>query len=116
MVEQINSLLSDESWWSIDRLGDATNQFDAVVVSAFFDGIEPGTLPSKDLRQRIIALPTQDDGYARVMLVGSTGAGQTTLLRQFIGSDHIQQDRFPINIYSQDDYGGQRNNHRTRYF
>ena len=94
LVEQINSLLADESWWSIDRRADATKQFDAVAVSAFFDGIEPGTLPSKDLRQRIIAMPTQEDGYARVMLVGSTGAGKTTLLRQFIGSDH-KLDRFP---------------------
>ena len=38
--------------------------------------------------------PHPDNGYARVMLVGSTGAGKTTLLRQLIGSDH-KRDRFP---------------------
>ena len=94
LVEQINVLLADESWWSIDRRTDAAMQFDPIAVSAFFDGIEAGVLPSKDLRERIIHLPSQEEGYARVMLVGSTGAGKTTLLRQLIGSDH-KRDRFP---------------------
>ena len=94
LVEQINTLLADESWWSIDRRADAAMRFDAIAVSAFFDGIEVGTLQSKELRERIIPLPSQEEGYARVMLVGSTGAGKTTLLRQFIGSDH-KRDRFP---------------------
>ena len=94
LVEQINVLLADESWWSLDRRADAALRFDPIVVSAFFDGIEVGTLSSKDLRERIIPLPSQEEGYARVMLVGSTGAGKTTLLRQLIGSDH-KKDRFP---------------------
>ena len=94
LVEQINLLLDDEAWWSIDRRGEAEHQFDRIVVSAFFDGIEVGNLPTKDLREKIIPLPSAEDGYAKVMLVGSTGAGKTTLLRQFIGSDHTK-DRFP---------------------
>lgn len=94
LVEQVNVLLSDESWWSLDRRVDAALQFDPVVVSAFFDGIEAGALSAKDLRERIIPLPAQEEGYAKVMLVGSTGAGKTTLLRQLIGSDH-KKDRFP---------------------
>ena len=59
-----------------------------------FDGIESGKNKSKDLREGVIPLPTPQDGYARVMLAGSTGAGKTTLLRHFIGSDH-NRDRFP---------------------
>ena len=73
---------------------DADHQFDNVVVSAFYDGIEVGKVKSWDMRETFIPLPTKDDGYARVMLVGSTGAGKTTLLRQLIGSDH-KSDRFP---------------------
>ena len=46
------------------------------------------------MRERIIPIPTAEQGYAKVMLVGSTGAGKTTLLRQLIGSDHTR-DRFP---------------------
>ena len=94
LVDQINELLADESWWSIDRRTEADKRFDSIAVSAFFDGIETGTVPAKDLRERIIPMPSQEEGYARVMLVGSTGAGKTTLLRQLIGSDH-KQDRFP---------------------
>lgn len=45
---------------------------------------------SIDMRDNAIPLPTRDDGYATVMLVGTTGAGKTTVLRQLIGSD-----RFP---------------------
>ena len=57
-------------------------------------GIEIGKVKSWDRRENFIQLPTKDDGYARVMLVGSTGAGKTTLLRQLIGSDP-RRDRFP---------------------
>ena len=94
LVEQINTLLADESWWSLDRRADAERQFDHIAVAAFFDGIEVGKINSKNQRENIIPLPTPDDGYARVMLLGSTGAGKTTLLRHFIGSDH-KRDRFP---------------------
>lgn len=94
LVEQINTLLADESWWSLDRRAEAEREFDSIAVAAFFDGIEAGKVSSKDQRQSIIPLPTPEEGYARVMLLGPTGAGKTTLLRQFIGSDH-KRDRFP---------------------
>lgn len=94
LVEQLNTLLADESWWSIERRADAERQFHQIVVAAFFDGIEAGKFSSKDRRESIIPLPTPADGYARVMLLGSTGAGKTTLLRHLIGSDH-KRDRFP---------------------
>ena len=94
LVEQINALLADESWWSLDRRADAERRFDRIAVAAFFDDIEMGKVSSKDQRETIIPLPTPEDGYARVMLLGSTGAGKTTLLRHFIGSDH-KKDRFP---------------------
>ena len=69
-------------------------KFTDVVVSAFFDGMESGKINSADLRESRIPLPSQNDGYARVMFVGTTGAGKTTLLRHIIGSDH-DKDRFP---------------------
>ena len=94
LVGQVNEILADPSWWSLDRRAEASQRFDAIVVSAFFDGIEVGKIKSKERREEILPLPTPDDGYARVMLVGSTGAGKTTLLRQLIGSDHTR-DRFP---------------------
>ena len=94
LVDELNELLSDQTWWSLDRLGDAGRHFDNRIVAAFFDGIETGKLDSRRLREEVMPLPTPELGYARVMLVGSTGAGKTTLLRQLIGSDH-KRDRFP---------------------
>ena len=94
LVEQLNELLADQSWWALDRRLEAAQKFDNIAVKAFFDGIETGKIKSRDLREDMLPMPTSEDGYACVMLVGSTGAGKTTLLRQFIGSDHIR-DRFP---------------------
>ncbi len=94
LVAQLNTLLGDQSWWSLDRRMEAERQFARPVVSAFFDGIEVGVMNSKKIREGIIPLPTPQEGYARIMLVGVTGAGKTTLLRHLIGSDH-GRDRFP---------------------
>ena len=94
LVSQLNELLEDQSWWSLDRRRDAERQFDGIVVKAFFDSMEVGKVQPKERRDEMIPLPTHDDGYARVMLVGTTGAGKTTLLRQLVGSDH-NRDRFP---------------------
>ena len=94
LIEQLNQILADESLWSLDRRTDAAQRFDSVVVNAFYEGIEVGKFKSRDIREKIIPLSTPDDGYARIMLVGSTGAGKTTLLRQLIGSDP-RRDRFP---------------------
>ena len=42
-----------------------------------------------EIRESAIALPTRDDGYATLMLVGTTGAGKTTVLRRLIDSDRF---------------------------
>jgi hypothetical protein len=94
LVDQLNELLGDQTWWSVDRRTEAEQRFDSVVVSAFFDGMEVGKVNSGDLREARIPLPSQAEGYARVMFAGTTGAGKTTLLRHVIGSDH-ERDRFP---------------------
>ena len=94
LVDQLNELLGDQTWWSVDRRTEAEQRFDSVIVSAFFDGMEAGKVNSADLRETLIPLPSQAEGYARVMFAGTTGAGKTTLLRHVIGSDH-ERDRFP---------------------
>lgn len=94
LVAQLNELLSDERWWSIDRRSEASQKFSTTVLSAFFDGMEAGKQDSRALREEIIPFPTKADGYSRILFTGTTGAGKTTLLRHVIGSRHAE-DRFP---------------------
>lgn len=94
LVGQLNELLQNESWWSGDRRKDASLEFDDIVVSAFFDGIEAEVHDAESSRSAVIALPSRDDGYSTVLFLGTTGAGKTSLLRHIIGSDP-DRDRFP---------------------
>lgn len=94
LVGELNLLLGDPSWWSVDRRKEAELQFSPVVVSAFFNGMEAGKVSSAELRDQKIPLPGTEEGYSRVMFTGTTGAGKTTLLRHVIGSNQ-ESDRFP---------------------
>jgi hypothetical protein len=94
LVAQMNELLADQSWWNVTRCQEAEGTFDRVIVEAFFDDIQAGQSDSASVREKHIPLPTKDDGYAKVLFVGTTGAGKTSLLRHLIGSDP-DNDRFP---------------------
>ena len=52
LVAQLNELLSDESWWSGDRRGEAESRYDPIVVSAFFDGIEASRIDPETREKR----------------------------------------------------------------
>lgn len=94
LVQQMNEILSNQAWWSSTKRAEAERTFSPVVVAAFYDEIQVGRADSWSVRQDVIPLPAEDDGYSRVLFVGTTGAGKTTLLRHVIGSDP-SEDRFP---------------------
>ncbi len=94
LVAQMNELLADGSWWNASRYHDALHAFSPIVVDAFFDGLQASVANPVALRDSIIPLPSRLDGYARVLFVGTTGAGKTSLLRHLIGSNP-DKDRFP---------------------
>ena len=94
LVAQMNTLLSDESWWSASRRTEAEARFDRVIVEAFFGDLQAGRVDTRDLRNRAMPLPSAAEGYPHILFVGTTGAGKTSLLRQLIGSDP-DEDRFP---------------------
>ena len=61
----------------------------------FFDKMVPEETDFTALREAVIALPeSEPDGYRRVLFLGTTGAGKTTLVRQLIGTDPVNE-RFP---------------------
>ncbi len=94
LVEQLNHLLQDESYWTLAAKDRAFQDFDNRIVSIFYDEIEARAEDPWESRASAILLPGRDDGYTLVQLVGSTGAGKTTLIRQLIGSDP-KHDKFP---------------------
>lgn len=94
LVGQMNLILGDESWWNTAKRTEAELNFDKIVVAAFFDELQAGRFSPETLRDRAIPLPGINEGYARVLFVGTTGAGKTSLVRQLIGSDP-DTDRFP---------------------
>ncbi len=48
---------------------------------------------STPIRENLLPLPSSDDGYSKVLFVGTTGAGKSTLLRQLIGTT---SENFPL--------------------
>jgi hypothetical protein len=94
LMNQLNELLGDESFWKISAREIASRKFDEKVVSLFYDDIEAKLEDPWSVRDTVIQLPGANEGYTRVLFVGAIAAGKTTLLRQLIGS-HPERDRFP---------------------
>lgn len=94
LVAEMNELLSNESFHSISMQSEAERKFSNVIAKAFYDDLETPVDNNWDLRERYLPLPTAEDGYSKVLFVGTTGAGKTSLLRHLIGSDP-KQDKFP---------------------
>lgn len=94
MVSEMNKILGEPRWWNAAKRTEAAQRFSKPVVEAFYDEIQAGRSDPQAIREAEIPLPTKADGYSRVLFVGTTGAGKTSLLRQLIGSDP-ETDRFP---------------------
>ena len=95
LVEDMNALLSDQTYWNIAERSRAEQRFDNRVVRAFYEPMEsPVGVDPVAIRDDAMPLPTKEDGYSRVMFMGTTGAGKTSLLRHLIGTDP-RRDRFP---------------------
>ncbi|MBX3051502.1 MAG: hypothetical protein KF753_08520 [Caldilineaceae bacterium] len=97
LVNQLNEILGDKRMWSLTSRSEASIKYDEKVVSAFYDPISPEEQEFQDswrVRNSFLPLPDKSDGYARAMLLGTTGVGKTTLLRQLIGTDP-EKERFP---------------------
>ena len=93
LVDQMNEILADPSFWTPAAKAKAESLFDVRMVKAFYDQLLPVTHNTWALRNELIPLPSPDEGYARVRFLGTTGAGKTTLVRQIIGVH--PSERFP---------------------
>ncbi len=94
LVDQANVLLSDSKWWSPAMREQAERLFAREIVAAFYDDLVPAPRDGWTLRDSVVPVPSPEDGYARVLFLGTTGAGKTTLLRQLIGTG-TKHEKFP---------------------
>ncbi len=95
LVAEMNELLADSSFWESSARPRAEALFDKRVVGIFYYELMPEGIDFFELRNSVIPLPSSTDSdYRRVLLVGTTGGGKTTLLRQLIGTDP-KVERFP---------------------
>lgn len=94
LVEQLNQVLADPEWWSPAARERAELKFDHRVVGAFFDDLAPEATDAWASRDRVIPLPDAAQGYAKLLMIGTTGAGKTTIVRQLLGTDP-DSERFP---------------------
>jgi hypothetical protein len=92
---QLNELLADSRYHNAAARAEAERRFDERVVEIFFYKLVPEETDYRNIRNEFIRLPdAEHDGYRRVLLLGTTGAGKTTLGRQLIGTDP-DTERFP---------------------
>lgn len=94
LVDQLNCILGDSTMWTPAARELAEARFDPKIVAAFYDHLSQSKQDPWQIREDELPLPGQSDGYARVQLVGTTGAGKTTVVRQLIGTDP-DTERFP---------------------
>ncbi len=95
LVAEMNTLLRDESYWNIAERPRAEQRFSSIVVRSFYEPMEsPVAADPTAIRDGAMPLPGKDDGYSRVLFMGTTGTGKTSLLRHLIGTDP-RRDRFP---------------------
>jgi hypothetical protein len=92
--DQLNQLLSDESYWNSSARSEAEKRFHHRVVEIFFHGMEPEENDFGVIRDSFIELPprSKESEYRSALLLGTTGAGKTTLLRQLLGT---VEEKFP---------------------
>ncbi len=93
--DELNVLLGDAKFHDPAARPEAERRFSPRVVNIFFDKMVPEATDFEALRDAAIPLPeSAPDGYRRVLFLGTTGAGKTTLVRQLIGTNP-KSERFP---------------------
>jgi hypothetical protein len=91
LVDQLNEMLRTEAYWEPSARDAAAARFDARAVEIFFDGLEASDINFSAVRDESLPLPRD---HRKVLLLGTTGAGKTTVVRQILGTDPLTE-RFP---------------------
>jgi hypothetical protein len=94
LVDELNEILASPELWAPASRELAAARYNARVVEMFYEGAEASRLDFQAIRDETLPLPTAAEHYHRVLLLGTTGAGKTTVVRQLLGTDPVTE-RFP---------------------
>ena len=95
LKSELNELLKQSQYWDLSARAEAERRFDRRIVDIFYDKMLPEETDYNALRSEVIPLPeSRETDYRQVLLLGTTGAGKTTIVRQLIGADPTKE-RFP---------------------
>ncbi len=94
LVTHMNQLLADDSFWVPGARDKASKLFDPRIVEAFYANLGAMVANLAQERDRRLPLPGRREGYRRVLMLGTFGAGKTTLVRQILGTNP-NTERFP---------------------
>src|SRR5438128_42445 len=95
LVKQLNEMLADRVYWEPSSRPRALARFHPLVVDIFYYDMVPEPVDASTIREVAMPLPrSSDSAYRQVLLLGTTGGGKTTLVRQLIGTDP-HTERFP---------------------
>src|SRR2546421_8030206 len=95
LIAELNELLADRLFWQPSSRATALTRFSPLVVDIFYHDMVPDTLEPFVIREIAMPLPrSAESDYRQVLLLGATGGGKSTLVRQLIGTDP-RSERFP---------------------
>src|SRR6266705_485423 len=95
LLAQLNELLADKEFWEPSSIPRAMARFNPLVVDIFYHDMVPDIYNAYNIRDAALPFPlSSDSDYRQVLLLGTTGGGKTTLVRQLIGTDP-ESERFP---------------------
>lgn len=94
MVDELNEILANHDLWTPAARERAASAYSPQVVGAFYDYLASDASDAWAAREKVIPLPGPAEQYARLLMIGTTGAGKTTIVRQLLGTDP-ESERFP---------------------
>lgn len=93
LLSHVQALVDNPSYWRLEAQPFAAQHVDARAVDAFYAPLLEQPLTSREVREELLPLPPAERART-VLLLGTTGAGKTTLVRQLLGT-HPRAERFP---------------------
>lgn len=91
LVEEMNTILKDDTWWHLQRRLEAYSKFSEKIVDAFYDPMNR-TEHCNDTYLKKIRMPGKEEGYSHNGLLGMSGNGKTSVLRNICGTT---KEHFP---------------------